>query len=302
MPRKIPLTQMREWLKSYEEGKSEASIARDARRDVRTVKRGIEQARREQDVHNARAELLKDALKKHQGDLLGVINGVLSALVVPPHNLQLGQKRHARPTPIPLSGATASHEAGKGWTVVLHVEKTSLWGLLQEHLKRDPLWNTVAAWEKALVAHLQARIALVNKTAALLEQKTGYKLVDKPVDPPFLYLYPTIELFYQVALNKTIGVPDGTNPEGNIVVDTATGEVMHGTGSILANAPGAEEECKANILDAFRDLQASNEAIRVAETYRGVKESTMKARQAVEEISLLGLVPGQCRVCRRLGI
>jgi len=40
----------------------------------------------------------------------------------------------------------------------------------------------------------------------------------------------------------------------------------------------------------------------MVETYRALEQITTKARQVVEDIRLLGLVPGQCEICRRLGM
>jgi len=38
------------------------------------------------------------------------------------------------------------------------------------------------------------------------------------------------------------------------------------------------------------------------ETYRALEQVTIRTRQVVETIRLLGLVPGQCEICRRLGM
>ena len=108
-------------------------------------------------------------------------------------------------------------------------------------------------------------------------------------------------LLYQAALYHVLGIPSGTDLEQNIVAAPDHGEVKH-KGSTLAKAPGAEDECKQNILDAFRELKVSIEARSTAITCRKIDGLTARARRAVEEISLLGLIPGQCRVCRRLGI
>jgi len=70
---------------------------------------------------------------------------------------------------------------------------------------------------------------------------------------------------------------------------------------IIENVNDAEK-CRANILDAFESLQIVSEIKKLQETYENLKASTYKARRATEEISLLRLVPGRCRVCRRLGI
>jgi len=50
MSRKIPMVTKKQWLKEYEEGKSQSAIATKYRRDIRTIKKGIEEARRERDI------------------------------------------------------------------------------------------------------------------------------------------------------------------------------------------------------------------------------------------------------------
>lgn len=298
MPREIPLTEKTEWLKARQEGQSQAAIARRFGRDVRTIKRGIEEVRRAQDSQAARMELLKDALQNHQKALLGIIDDVLSALVPLPTNLELPLQRHYTPVTIPLSGATVSYDSEKGWIVTLEDEGTALWGLVREHLRRDRMWNALNRWEKAIAAHLEARMALKLKTAALLEKKTGLKM--DPAQPT--YVEPSVvELFYEVALNRALGIPDTRSPEKNIMA-SGDGYVLYFNSRIANTEAGAEDKCVKDMLDALKKLQMSPEVGDAVATYRELEESTAKARRAVEEISLLGLVPGQCRVCRRLGI
>ena len=44
MPKKIPIVEKRRWLQDYEQGKSEAAIASQNHRDLRIIKKGIEEA------------------------------------------------------------------------------------------------------------------------------------------------------------------------------------------------------------------------------------------------------------------
>ena len=303
MPKKTSLKEMRKWLDSYESGESVESIATNAHRDVRTIKRGIDEARREMEARTARAELLKEALHRHQSSLLGIIDEILSIVIVPrgdsivlPWEASIFKTIEATKLEFGRSEAVPDNPA-------LGIELRAAWGLLKEHLKRDPLWRMLADWQKARAAHLDAKIAFQRKTVALLEEKTGYKVVDDrgAVDPPFVDIHTAAHLFFEVAIRRVLGMPERTDPEGRIVADTTTGEVKHG-GSVLAEAPGKEEECKINLLAASRELQGSSEAVRVANTYKAVYEHTMKTRKGVEEISLMGLVPGKCRICRRLGM
>ena len=125
--------------------------------------------------------------------------------------------------------------------------------------------------------------------------------MDNPVTPPFLYSYNTVDLFHQAAIYHALDMPDKTYLEQNITVKITDGEVKY-KGTTLAKAPGMEDECRSNILDALRQLKASGKAKKVVTAYRAAEELTGRARRIVEEIYLLGLVQGQCRVCRRLGV
>ena len=301
MPKTIPVTEMRQWLKYYEQGRSEASIAKDAKRDVKTVKRGIEHARRERDAAAARTELLKEALHKHQNQLLGIIDNVLAALVMLGPDLALSRERDGSLVPIRLPGAIVSYDKYVGLVLELSDEDTAQWGLLREHLRHDRLWGKIDRWKEKMIAHLKARLALKHKAEFLLYMRTGYKLVETPITPPFLYSN-SANLFYKAALNRALGVPNDTNMEEQIIADADSGEVRYGIGLILAEAPGAVEKCKASILNAYIELLEAGEVQLVAGTYEDLEQSTAGARRSVEEISLLGLVPGQCRVCRRLGM
>ncbi len=70
----------------------------------------------------------------------------------------------------------------------------------------------------------------------------------------------------------------------------------------IADVPGGEERCKTNILATVKELLPTTEATKIAQTYKDLEDATIKAKRAVEEIILLELVPGECRVCRRLGV
>lgn len=70
MPKKVPFEQKRKWLERYDKGETEASIARAEGRDLRTVTKGIEEARLDHDLSAARASFLVKSIEAHYGDLL----------------------------------------------------------------------------------------------------------------------------------------------------------------------------------------------------------------------------------------
>jgi len=67
-------------------------------------------------------------------------------------------------------------------------------------------------------------------------------------------------------------------------------------------ATGKEEECSQNILAAFKELLNSLEIHKVINSYKYLNEWADKAKQAADEIVLLGYLPGNCRICQRLGM
>ena len=294
MPKRFSIVDKRRWLEKHESGKSEPSIAREAGCDARTVKKGIDEARREVYARTARAELLKEALRKHQASLLGTLEQLLSSLNVSRDDLPF------------LKWNTSNFIAVEGEfspDVALSVEYGSEWNLLKEHTKRDSLWKVYDRRQRAIAAHLKAKVALQHKTVSLIEEKTGYKVVDdgQAISPPFVRISATGSLFFEVAIRRILGIRDDRNLDKEIVTDTASGEVKH-VAITLAKAPGKEAECKDNLLTALRELEQSSEALDVSNTYKVLEESNARARKAVEEMLLLGLVPGQCRICRRLGM
>lgn len=301
MPKKISPNERRQWLERYDSGESEASIAQNAHRDVRTVKKCIALTRRERDLHGARVELLKNALKQHHDRLLNTIKEVEPALVVPARDLWGTWQHDTIPSsPLALIGSTAIYEPGKGWKVTLATENKPEWGLIQEHLKGDPLWNSLNIWRKALAAYVDDRWKLETRCAQLLVEKTGYKLVDRSDKPPFLYAWTILDLVCQLVLNKSSIIEKAKNLEDMLVADTEDGVVWYNKKK-LAEAPGAEEQCKENILTALDKTFELSEAEKIRVSYQELVVANINARKTVADILLMELVPGECRVCRRLG-
>jgi len=304
MPKKFSLADRRRWLADYESGKPIASIAKEAHADVRTVKRAIEEARLARDASAARAELLKEALRKHQDTLLELIHGILSSLEPPPLDRLVPWRSGEFWASISLPGAHAEFQGdifGPAVNVRLEVEGRVEWELLVEHLKRDKLWKMLEDWKKAVAAHLQAKVRLFKKAASLLAEKSGYPLVEEPGTPPFLYGDNSVRLLSRSALSEGLGLLPMGSFEGELAADPESGEVRW-QGFIVARAPKAEVEAKLAILGALAELKGSEELKEAVRTYQLAQEAATKAKRIAEELALLGMVPGQCRVCSRLGV
>lgn len=300
MPKKFDDAKKKEWLELYEQGKNERWIAHRSECDVRTVKNAINEGRLKRDVVVARMELVKDALRKHQDGLLEELDRIMSYLVVPLKNyLVLSWYRGGNSI---FNDADEQIKLESG-------EDSAMRRLLKEHLKNDKLWRVLAQWEKAQANHLAARAAFQRKTATVLQDKTGYKLIDRLGTPPFMYSDTAGRVVYETAMDMAFAAPDEGAQESvirkmetAISVNTDNGDVIFKKSLTLGVAPGSEEPTKQHLLDALKDLGKSPEVKAAVETYRALEQITAKARQIVEDIRLLGLVPGQCKICRRLGM
>jgi len=300
MPRKFDDAKKKEWLELYDGGKSEKWIANRAKCDVRTVKNAINEARLKRDVAVARIELVKDALHNHQDGLLEEIDRIKTGLVVPERDFTVLSWNRGNNSILDDAGEQIKLE---------NDEDSTMRRLVKEHLRRDKVWRVLTQWKKARTNHLVAKLALQRKTVTLLEEKTSYKVIDGDGPSPFVCSYTAGALVYKAAIDVAFAALDERaqkdiikKMEAAITVNTHNGDVVFGSGSILAVAPGSEQATRQHLLDALKNLGKSAEAKAVVETYQALEQITTKARHVVEDIRLLGLVPGQCEICRRLGI
>lgn len=303
MSRKISMVTKKQWLKEYDEGKSQIAIATKSKRDVRTIKKGIEEARRERDIVFARADLLKEALRRHNADLMSLLEQLMVVLQPIPAG-QVIPWRVIDSGSLIFPGGKAEYETwpdARVWNVTLDIEAEARWQLLLEHLKRDPLSKALNAWKKTLSLHIEARVNLKQELAELLERKTGYQLENEPSGDRCLIFSAVDHLFHYLLMGLPHPV-DIARMVNNIAADSDTGQVKYGEGTTLAFAPGEEEDCKNSIISALKELPKTEAMSTLLTTCEIHRRSSDKASKAVEEIRMMGLIPGQCRICRRLGM
>lgn len=306
MPRKFSPNQKRMWLELYEEGKSEASIATKYHCSVRTVKKGIQEAKLERDARAARSELIKDALRKHQNTLLTLLQDLSSVLKTPDiHQFVPWEPAHG-PKNFSVEGVTVECDMSvpRVTSATLDLERRIEWGLLREHLGKDRFWQLLLQWKRLYSAYLEAIIVGKRKLASLLKEDTKeevvYALLDKKDKDTFIYkdfvnegLQRLIEPRYRLANVKEL--------EENIIEDTEKGKINLGSLTI-AEAPDATSKYRQHIVATLNEMRKSVEARQIIGSYEKLEDITKQVGRAAEELVLLNLVPGQCRVCSRLGV
>lgn len=304
MPKEYSPADRKKWLELYESGKTDKWIAMNAGCDVRTVKRGIAQARLVKDARDAKADLIKEALRKHQADLLKLVGEIIPTLKLPPQDLMiLPWNWKGDRVSIRLEGARCVLHRGeaRAASVTLDAETRDEWDLLQEHLRNDPLWAALARWKKTLVAHLLERAELNARAVAILQGKGGLEVIEKRDVSPVVGV-DFADLLLKSTQREAFGISGNSSLEKDDGIDATTGVVTNGHKRFLGSrAIRSEEQMKKDLSDAWRELAASSKGSPLADTYRALTEATEGAAKAAKEISLLGLILGECRICRRLG-
>ena len=313
MPKKFSIADKKKWLAQFENGRSEVSIAKSSKCDARTIKKGIEEARREQEAQIARAELLKHALVKHQDNLLESLREILASITLPSRDWEPLSWYHQGDSIFnrdvvsieSLHQPHALSTESQGSDAKTRTAKP----ILEQHLKRDKMWKHLEQWQKACEAHRAKRTALQLKVAVMLQEKTGCRMIDWDVDEknraiksPFLYSYTTGPLLFKMLLQYAFGDHDVDKWQSRVVADTAAHCVKYGPGTILAEVPGKEVECKQQLLNVFNEVKSSPELNETISSFRNLESIMPKVRQIIEDILILELVPGHCNVCERLGM
>jgi hypothetical protein len=289
MVKKYSIVNKRLWLEEFEKGYSESQIASKNHCDVRTLKKGIEEAQHEREARSARIEILKNALLEHQEKLKDKLKEIYSLIILPPTDWAVLEWYRNRDSILKESDSDRNEP---------FIREDLIYELLKEHLKQDVLWKTLTAWKQAYSSHRNARIELQRRIISILESTTGLPMVDKPGNQSsFLYSYIAGDLFYRKTLRCAFGSDETTDWLNDIVVED--GEVRLG-GSVISVAPGKEKECQEALVESFRGMQTLPESNRVVNTFKLLEEAVVRAGSAIEDVLILGMVTGRCRVCHKL--
>jgi len=293
---KVSINEMREWLYKYELAMPVEKIAKDAKRDTRTVLKYLAQARKEADLRAARQNLLTKALTKHNDEMLKVVTNIIQALEVPNAQVEIRQDEQGNWQDIPLT-ASKGVQTPEGTRIEFHDEDSVRWKLLVEHLGVDSPLERIPVWKKSMAEYLDTMKALKLKIAELIKTKTGLDIVkftyEKPAAP--VLFQSVVGYLSPIFVNRATGVPDGTNPEHNLKIDS-DGYLNGQLGWLSQDGT----PLLTKIVQALSEIESSQEFRQLKTSYPGVRQITGKYRDEFEEISLLGFIAGRCRVCERL--
>lgn len=288
MSKKISIREKKKWLEMFEEGLTEVQIARKTEHDPRTITKGIEEASKKTRLASTEAEMLRNALFKHQDQLTALLKNIVEMLLLPPYDLNLREESEGVLASVPLTGALLKQISKEQMILDIYDEEKLEWELLKEHLKQDKLWGYIKQWHDAMLEHMWARwqfkLAIKSEVIKSANLISLNKVDEKKFETVKIEL---VDLFFGVMTSRLLGVRNDTDIEKSI------GSKLSG----LNNEMYSRQKLSA----VFDSLPDTKEALKVKNTYLALVNITKTAKRQADEIMLLNMITGKCRVCRRLG-
>jgi hypothetical protein len=284
----------RRWMELFEQGRSEDWIARhpiddiseSQRCDVRTVRTAIQNARKQDQILAAEGQLIQDSLKNHHDKLLQTVEGIIRLLGIPPSNESLPEQ-----------------ENSADWKN----DELSYRRLLGEHLDNKTLVK-LQKWEECYIRHFEARRVLKQSITALMREKTELEFSDGNQKPPYLYKESPHTVFCFILTSLLFSIGQKLNEKKSTIdlnhairFDSKTGRVMLKGVTIIEN-PGREGTYYQNILEVVSELLKSEADGEVRTSAKELGTASSNLTAPLRELILLEMVPGRCRICRRLGL
>ncbi len=305
MPKTFPNARKERWLAQYSQGKTIKQIAAKAECDMRTVKRAIEEMRGRRAAQEAMAQLYREALLSHIDRLNSALDSIIDGLRMPdPYFTELAWTQLCATAVASRETAEAEKDGGDGRERGDDV--LSYGALLAEHLKNSKAWRALGECNRSLKRHRTACGKLQEQALSLLKQLTGLKAREegRVASGSFFHGENTGDLLCRTVVKQLCGGPTIETVTNKVSIDIDRGVLLYG-GMVLAEGikeSQALSQCRDSIVKAFGALAESPQAMQLLKDFRQVEKVLPVARNELRAVRLLGVLPGQCRVCRQFGL
>lgn len=296
MPRVVPYEQKEVWYEEHQRGATVGRLARTYKKDPRTIQHGIEEVGQRRLGAEVRSDLLREALKKHQEDMLDVVDRVVDAMRTTPVHIDRIHQGSMPSTFAGMRGVRVATSKSVYVDVSLDAEKELLWELLGAHMGKDKAYRHLALWKVALTNELNSRVALRRHMVLRLTKEAG------------------LEIDRDAGRSNTVSAL-GVHEISKAVVSRALGEIPpypfsvssdHGEVAINGGLGGRLEEGNEAALKSIsalpRTIQGDEPTSKLRSCREALTAEADRARRSFEEISVAHYIPGTCLSCRKFGV
>ena len=302
MPKTFSNSKKEQWLEQYSQGRTEKQIAHSSKCDIRTVKRAIEETRGRRAAQEALTQLYQEAIRDHMKKLNMALDRIINELSLPdPKDTEIAWL-DINTSQNPL------HPQGE-------VEKLRMFGheddilsegtLLAEHLRNGKAWRVYADWKRNQEKYRIACIQLQLKIVEIMSGTTGLTVqVKENGIAPFFDIEVAGNFFYRSVILHVFEKDGASKLEKELVIDGEHGVVKH-RGIPLAE--GFEDTQKTSdgydkIIESLKLSKESHEAKQVLNMFQQLEKTLPKVKNELLVVRLMGVLPGQCRICHQFGL
>ena len=304
MPRTYAQARKEKWLQELAQGKSSKQIAKEAGCDERTIKRAVREIRSKSAAQEALTQLYQEALRSHMHGMNAILGAILRDLQLPePYLTEIAWSQIKSPQSLSHHDREFSEVESRASGAAGDPFSDS--ALLAEHLRNSKAWRALGDWQRSLKKHRLACGRLQIKTLRILAEKTGIRHYSEggTTTGPLLHAEITGDLLCRTVVQYLLTGKDTLKPE-EMRIDPQLGTVSYRNGLL---AEGLQEEasaskCQKNILNSLEALKESPEVREMLALFQQLEKTLPKAGSELRAIHTLGVIPGQCRVCRQFGL
>lgn len=296
MPKQVRSADIAEWRRLRAEGKSFSQIARLTGWQGRTVRKHLDADIRSGEAQQIRRELFKDRLGRHWDMLIeGVLAGLGPTGSIFPEDV-LRSLDAAKSTQVETAGLRIEPGGDTGLSVQVVARDVTEWGLLGQHIPRDPLWAAVRAYEQAVEKELNAHIGLKHDVAEELQAALGVSVAARLGETPGLAS--TLVLWaYGEVLRPDAPSHPLTEDE---VHESSSGQMKVRDTNRAAFLPGR----KAELVLALNEVVSKNAHSHLVNgtLAERTRRCYLELRRVMDHTRLLTYLPGVCEVCARIEV
>lgn len=295
----------RRWLEQYEGGKSLSALAKGTGRNIRTITTHVQRASEDRERAMARTDLYRQAVTKHNGDLLTALAGVRDSLVAPRPELLtlfahfLWNKGAMLPPVLEFRDDAFRVALVRG-----DEDQARLLELARDHLRRDrDLWNGLDEWQRVLKKYADGCLELGRRVGTEASEKLDVELTprergatgaEEGLHEGFVS-WPC-----RLSIETMLGDVIGDQVDELKVTDS---QLRYG-GDVIATLSSPEKLSAARqyFPELIGKLPQDQGVRKIAEMRRQLVDRAQGLRRIIGDVLLIGLVPGRCSVCKRVGL
>ncbi len=253
------------WLQAYEAGESIFKIASDSDRDHRTVKKHIEIARTEKELKDERSIVLRNALERHFGDLLRIVQTILTRI-------------------------------NSDETVEFAGDDEFLSGALRDHIPRSPIWNLLRRWNSCVQDIGQIKKQMEKEVEVTLAGDARLTAINERT---------SVQLFRGITALLMFKIEERSKGYSGLDVKSLEKEKRQGGVFSVSYGFAELGELGEDDLKVVQpvltriegNLQDSEEFTELKDQYLKLADTRTKLGKELQVMKWKRIVPGRCRIC-----